>query len=600
MNHWKKRILAGSAVFSASLLQMTGPIAGIQAVQAEKAAQQGLPAAQAESTVKAKRASEIEAGKSYIIAGGNTSLDQILSAQIVSGSKVSSVFKAISLPGLDLSRPDQEITGQEEWVWTASFDESGKIALQNRATGLYMQMQEGQRPIGLGESPVYVSLKKAAHTKGGQSFSLNLGTWYMNYSETQYGFSFYDGTKYGQDETAPVNQLAFFEAEPAGEPVQPEVPDQPAGKDALANVLFLSDFQTGNEVSPYTSKDDVPESLRSVIRTIGQTMKNAGFTQIDGALYCGDYSAFSGQYNYDADPSYGLQALNDEVQSLWNDGHDTLAIQGNHDLTDYPYSSGAYEFEDYSVYAINTMYQADSEGSFPWYQGSSSANRTRVQRLAASLDAYLEQRSQNNDRRPLIVMSHVPLHFSGRVTSLYGAGDNMNAQLIFDVLNEHGQDQDIVFLFGHNHSNGWDSYLGGSAVFRQPGDHLAVPDASKKSGNTTNAWISEELTFTYMNAGYVGYWKHGTADSALTASMCQIYPDRLEFRRYSQAGLHPVGSMGSYNDKYPDQSVLGDFEIVHEEVLSPATVLRNTGEPALSIQSDAGTAGSEMTLNALT
>lgn len=596
MKTFSRKLLTSAAALSliCSQAQSLLPLA----VAANTAGTVQIQSESESTTVQAERTAAIADGREYIIAGGNASLDQILSAQLTSGSKVSSVFKALSLSGLDLSNASQAIEGQSEWVWIARLSEDGKIALQHKASGKYMSMTEGQRPIALVDEPVYVNLLEAAHTKGGRAFALNLGTWYMNYSETQFGFSFYNGTNYGQDETSAVNQLAFFEVKQAAQP-DPEEPEVPVDQDASANLLFLSDFQTGNEVAPYTSKDDVPEVLRSVIRGIGTTMTEAGFTEIDNALYCGDYSAFSGQYNYDADPTYGIQALDEEVNALWGNDHERVLIQGNHDLTNYPYNSGAYEYDDYTVYAINTMYNGDTEGCFPWYQGSSSTNRTRVERLAGRLDAYLDAKEESQDNRPVIIMSHVPLHFSGRVSSLYGAGDNMNAKLLFDVINEHGASQDIVFLFGHNHSNGWDSYLGGSAVFRQPGDQIAIPDSDRKSGSTTNYYITEELTFTYMNAGYVGYWKDGTADNTLSASMCQIYPDRLVFRRYSKDGLHTLGSIGNYNNKYADQGILGDFEIVKDEVASPAAVLRNTGEPALSVQMETAFAGKETTLNAL-
>lgn len=596
MKKIQKQILSGTAALSMGLLQFAS-IAPLQiaARSADPVAVQTQVVPRVGETVKAARASIMEDGKSYILAGGSATVDCILTPEITAGSKVSSVFKSATLSGLNFDDPSQEIECSGSWVWKAHINEEGKIALEDVSTGKYMHMTEGERPISLEDEPQYVNLLYADHLQAGKSMSLNLGTWYMNYSETQFGFSFYDGTKYNQDEHTNVNQLAFYEVEEA---TDPDDPTPPAGE-ALADLLFLSDFQTGNEVSPYTSAADVPESLKSTIRGIGQKMVDAGYIDIDGALYCGDYSAFSGRYNYDADPTYGIEALNAEVNALWGTDHDTIAIQGNHDLTNYPYNHGAYEFDSYVVYAINTMYRNDTDGSFPWYQGSSSANKERVERLAQNLDNYLTEKEAKGDNRPVFVMSHVPLHFSGRVSSLYGAGDNMNASLVFDVLNRHGADQDIVFLYGHNHSNGWDSYLGGSTVFREAGDKMAIPDADRKSGNTTNYYTTEELTFTYMNAGYVGYWKDGTADNTLTATMCEIYPDRIVFNRFSKDGLHALGSAGAYNNKYADQGILSGYDISHPETPSPKTVLRNTGEPTLSMQADSGTVGSSVLITAL-
>ena len=102
-----------------------------------------------------------------------------------------------------------------------------------------------------------------------------------------------------------------------------------------------------------------------------------------------------------------------------------------------------------------------------------------------------------------------------------------------------------------------------------------------------------------MNAGYVGYWKDGTADNTLTATMCEIYPDRIVFNRFSKDGLHALGSTGSYNNKYADQGILSGYDISHPETASPKTILRNIGEPTLSVQAEAGTVGSSVVVNAL-
>ena len=64
------------------------------------------------------------------------------------------------------------------------------------------------------------------------------------------------------------------------------------------------------------------------------------------------------------------------------------------------------------------------------------------------------------------------LHFSGRASSLYGNGDNLYSSYLFDVINTAAEDLDIVYLYGHNHSKGWDNYIGGSRVFKRPGDTI--------------------------------------------------------------------------------------------------------------------------------
>ena len=52
----------------------------------------------------------------------------------------------------------------------------------------------------------------------------------------------------------------------------------------------------------------------------------------------------------------------------------------------------------------------------------------------------------------------------------------------------------IFFLFGHDHSNGWDDYLGGSCVCLEKGDTINIA----KKGNQFK-WETKTLNFTYIH-----------------------------------------------------------------------------------------------------
>lgn len=101
----------------------------------------------------------------------------------------------------------------------------------------------------------------------------------------------------------------------------------------------------------------------------------------------------------------------------------------------------------------------------------------------------------------------------------------------------------IIFMYGHNHSNGWDDYLGGASVFLNKGDSILISDGTKYKYETYT------LNFTYMNAGYVGYYGYVNegADSTLTMSVIDIYESKVEFNRYSKDGLHNLKSEGVRN-----------------------------------------------------
>ena len=58
----------------------------------------------------------------------------------------------------------------------------------------------------------------------------------------------------------------------------------------------------------------------------------------------------------------------------------------------------------------------------------------------------------------------------------------------------------LFFLFGHNHSSGYDDYLGGSCVFLPAGSTIPVADAG---GFAKEHYHSQQINFTYLNAGYI-------------------------------------------------------------------------------------------------
>ena len=87
--------------------------------------------------------------------------------------------------------------------------------------------------------------------------------------------------------------------------------------------------------------------------------------KIDRVLAVGDYTAYTGRYNYDADATIGIQAFKNIIQNRWTDTDQFLFIQGNHDQANYPFDEGANEYEDYIVYCINTTYNSSEKGGVP-------------------------------------------------------------------------------------------------------------------------------------------------------------------------------------------------------------------------------------------
>ena len=100
--------------------------------------------------------------------------------------------------------------------------------------------------------------------------------------------------------------------------------------------------------------------------------------------------------------------------------------------------------------------------------------------------------------------------------------------------------------------------MGGSCAFKAPGDTILIP-AFTEDKITTDEYTEETLNFTYLNAGYTGYYmncgskerenegleKYKAADETLTGTVAEIYRDRIVLTRYDSEGVHALGSMGA-------------------------------------------------------
>ena len=150
------------------------------------------------------------------------------------------------------------------------------------------------------------------------------------------------------------------------------------------------------------------------------------------------------------------------------------------------------------------------------------------------------------DYRPVLVMTHLPLHHSSRV--LYT--DNKYASYIFNVLNTAAETLDIVFLFGHQHSGDYDDYIGGSVNFLPPGETIRVP---KANGAGEDSYTYETLNFTYTNCGYVGYSDNtnsATSTNALTLGVVRISDKRIRIVKYTEDGMFRYDDISRKNPGY--------------------------------------------------
>lgn len=283
----------------------------------------------------------------------------------------------------------------------------------------------------------------------------------------------------------------------------------------------------------------------TIVNGVIDQIKADGYTKLDGFLFAGDYSVGATKA---ADVTY----LKDTILAAYPElTDDTMVlIQGNHDnASEYNGAedglvgnvidvSGAHDAENYGVYVIN-------EQDYMWRNSS----ETTIKNTAASLKGYLDAKRNAEYAKPIFVVSHLPLHYCMRTNN---DGDGMYANYIFDVLNEAGNaGLNIIFMFGHNHSHGWDDYLGGAAIFLTKGDKINIAQSSKTE------FKEETLAFTYLNAGYVGYYGDyytSDVDKTLTMTTFAITDNDVTISRYSANGTHNLKSAGVYNVEYPDKS----------------------------------------------
>lgn len=283
-------------------------------------------------------------------------------------------------------------------------------------------------------------------------------------------------------------------------------------------VVSASDFQD-------------PSTSHGNLTTQTQRVKNI-LTQIKNE-YGNAYGFLSGgDYNWGTDNADGSKAGLDAVKSgvadiMGNDVH-MVFTQGNHDpsSTGGLSATGAHDTDYYGVYCIR-------EDDYPQYGG----NKASVQTVADNLGAYLKAKADAGYDKPVFIVTHLPLHYS---TRCYKEGDAKYASLLFDAIAEYGDELNIFFLYGHDHANGNDNYLGGAAVFLTRGDSIFIAE----EGNQTK-YTSRTLNFTYMNCGFAGYYvdQYGSllksnADDTLTMAAFYIEGNKVTVSRWTVNGQY--------------------------------------------------------------
>lgn len=297
---------------------------------------------------------------------------------------------------------------------------------------------------------------------------------------------------------------------------------------ATETVLIAgSDFQVSNNNT-------------TQVERLLNTLTVHGIQRADGAFFVGDYTLQPTESNLSTD---GINKLKEVFAPLVGDA--MIFTQGNHDSEKTvglsPAGGNDPDNKAYGVFVIHED-QYRELGN----------DRQATKQMAVSLRAYLEEKQQGKWNKPIFILNHIPLHWSNRTLK---DGSGTDADLIFDVLNEYGEKGlNLIYLCGHNHSNGYDDFLGGSAVYLKKGDTMEVCYGDKTRHKTRT------LHFTYMNAGYIGYYStESEVDSALTLSVFRIQADgSVIITRYdtdlnfhtAYPGVHNLKSKGVWHKNF--------------------------------------------------
>lgn len=330
-------------------------------------------------------------------------------------------------------------------------------------------------------------------------------------------------------------------------------------------IFFASDYQ---EEPGWDAPED---NLTAILKAA-----EADGKAIDHLVFCGDYTNDRTLHDYQLSPEDAIGEIRQAADAACPDldQEDMLFVQGNHDrLTESIAAGGLHEYDGYLLYVLNT------EEDFPWKQGKEAGCLKKVTRASKEMKDCFDKLIRQGEKRPVLIAGHVPLHFTARTSSRHTTGDNLYGSLIFDVVNEAAKELNIVYFYGHNHSKGWDCYMGGSSVYKARGEKLLIP-AFAKNDISTDRFNEETLRFTYLNAGYTGYFmncgpeelENGTADryhaadETLTGTVCEIQAGKLILTRYDADGVHPLGAAGEANPykDFVDRGLIDEAYYAHE------------------------------------
>ncbi len=310
------------------------------------------------------------------------------------------------------------------------------------------------------------------------------------------------------------------------------------------SILFASDYQFYEQYTPgmYTDKDIT--SCQPVLQDIVSQAKADG-KNIKTVVIGGDYTQNDGhrnkediidtdrygdalQYYYGSSPNFSIMEIK-SVISMFYKYTRNIYVQGNHDPDTsimagfFLDETGPIEFDGYTIYVLDDeAYPGDTPRVVNNNPGmvvpgmiKTIANPEKtVQQTADNLNAYLQNRLDNDDLRPIFICSHQPIHEND-------SNRNKYAYLIVNAINDYAAKIDTVFFYGHTHEGNDD--LGGGISYTKKGSELRI----SKGLNTEPV----NINFTYLNYGFLGYCSG--VNSFLSGTVIDVGDAMLTVTKYA-------------------------------------------------------------------
>ncbi len=309
-----------------------------------------------------------------------------------------------------------------------------------------------------------------------ETVALHSGKYYLKF----------DGSSFGQaDSEADAGKILLFARTSAG------AADTGSGDSAPAEKIDFPEPDTVRRDSVRNADGSITLAFTSDVHYDGVNLnlktwiENSGIEYIDAFGFCGDMgSAYASGpeefWTWTGEIMTYMDGLIDEGKV-----GDAIYTLGNHEWATWAGGNYLSSYSDYEsagrLRQIGEGLVTDDYIIYCFGAGSivgTDYKNDYTEEDIAELDAWLETAPAGV---PVFILTHFPLH------NWYGGRYAEHAGEVIDVLNKYGDDRDIVFLWGHNHSEYDDGYY----LPKFPGDAIVIdPEGTLRT-----------LDFTYLAAG---------------------------------------------------------------------------------------------------